>query len=80
MFFARRAFAQTKNIACFVFVFRFRFLFFVFGFVFLFYFFALDVLCTRSKKCSCDGLQTGKQCSAVVMKYHVKSQTSHCDV
>jgi len=35
MFFARRAFAQTKNIACFVFV----FLFFVPG-----------VLCTRSKK------------------------------
>ena len=64
MFFARRAFAQTKNIACFVFVFCFLY----------------RVCCAHGvKKCSCDGLQIGKQCSDFVMKYHVKSQTSHCD-
>jgi hypothetical protein len=53
MFFVKRSFVRTKKHH------MFRF---VFGFLY-------RVCCAHQvKKCSCDGLQTGKQCSDAVMK------------
>ena len=60
MFFAWCVFAQTKNITCFIFVFVY-FVFFMHG-----------MCCAHGvKKCSCNGLQIGRQCSDFVMRCYI---------